>query len=213
MTLARNKIYEMMRHDILKCIIMPGAEIREADLAQRFGVSKSPVRDALQKLELEGLVDIEPRRGHRVRAISVRDAEDILELRQVLEAACVKKVALVASEEELAGLDRYRTADKSSAEAFAAYNRDFHHHLGVLSGNRRMAEEMVRAMDYYARLCLVSLSVIADRGFDGPLKDHVEIIDALQARNGNAAARVVRRHVGKSRDQILKVLERRPIVS
>lgn len=191
---------------------MPGAEIREADLAQRFGVSKSPVRDALQRLENEGLIEIEARRGHRVRAISVRDAEDILEFRQILEEACVRKVVQVASIADLESLDRFREADKNSPAAFTAYNRQFHYRLAELSRNRRIAEETRRAMDYYARLCLISLSVIQDRGFDGPLQDHIEIIDALQARNGSAAARVVRRHVGKSRSQILRALDNRPIV-
>ncbi|MEP9353521.1 GntR family transcriptional regulator [Xanthobacter sp. KR7-65] len=210
--LARHTIYETMRNDILRCIIMPGAELREADLAQRFGVSKSPVRDALQRLENEGLVEIEARRGHKVRAISVRDANDVLELRQILEEACVKKVAQVASDEDLASLDRFRFADTKSPEAFARYNHEFHHYIAVLSKNRRLAEETMNAMDFYARLVLISLSAIADRGFDEPLKDHVEVIEALQARNGNAAARVVRRHVGKSRMQIMRALEARPIV-
>lgn len=70
----------------------------------------------------------------------------------------------------------------------------------------------MRALDFYSRLVLISLSAIADRGFDEPLCDHVEIIEALQARNGNAAARVVRRHVGKSRAQIMRALDARPIV-
>lgn len=213
MKLVRNRVYEMVRRDIMNCSIMPGAELREADLATRFGVSKSPVRDAMQKLEQEGLVEIEARRGHRVRPISIGDAEDMLELRLILEAGCVRKVAIIASDEELRALDRYRDADQSSIPVFAEYNRMFHHHLGVLSRNRRLAEEMRRVMDLYDRLCMVSLSALHHEGFDGPLRDHNEIIDALQARNGNAAARVLRRHVGKSQVQILRALERRAIVA
>lgn len=210
--LARHTIYETMRNDIMRCVIMPGAEIREAELAQRFGVSKSPVRDALQRLENEGLVEIEARRGHKVRAISVKDADDLLELRQILEEACVRKVAQVATDAELADLDRFRVADTTSSSIFAEYNHRFHHHLAVLSQNGRIADETMRAMDFYARLVLISLSAIADRGFDEPLSDHVEVIEALQARNGNAAARVVRRHIGKSRAQIMRALGARPII-
>lgn len=214
MNLVRNRVYELVRREILSCSILPGSELREADLAERFGVSKSPVRDAMQKLELEGLVEIEPRRGHRVRPISIKDAEDMLELRLILESACVRKVAIVASDAELKALDRWRDADRSSMPVFVEYNRNFHHHLAVLSQNRRLAEETRRVMDLYERLCMVSLSAIIDPGgSEGPLRDHNEIIDALQARNGNAAARVVRRHVGKSQSQILRALERRSIVA
>ncbi|MFC7397454.1 GntR family transcriptional regulator [Chelatococcus sp. GCM10030263] len=214
MKLVRNRVYELVRREILSCSIMPGAELREADLAGRFGVSKSPVRDAMQKLELEGLVEIEPRRGHRVRPISVSDAEDVLEMRFILETACVRKAALVASDEELGDLDRYRDADSSSNAVFTEYNRTFHNRLAMLSRNRRLAEETARLMELYERLCMISLAAIADRGgSEGPLRDHNEIIDALQARNGNAAARVVRRHIGKSQAQILRALESRPIVA
>lgn len=212
MALARHTVYETMRNDIMTCVIMPGTEIREAELAQRFGVSKSPVRDALQRLESEGLVEIEARRGHRVRPISVSEADDLLEFRQILEEGCVRKVARVASDAELAGLDRFRAGDTRSAEAFARYNHTFHHHLAVLSRNRRLAEDTLRAMDFYGRVCLISLAAIADRGFDDPLDDHGALIDALQARDGNAAVRVVRRHIGKSRAQVMRGLESRPIV-
>lgn len=214
MNLVRNRVYEMVRRDILSCAIVPGAELREADLAERFGVSKSPVRDAMQKLELEGLIVIEPRRGHRVRQVSVSDAADMLELRLILETAGVRKAAVVASDEELAGLDMFRDADTTSIPLFTEYNRRFHHHLASLSRNRRLAEEMGRVMDLYERLCMVSLSaVVAHDQNEGPLREHNDIIDALQARNGNAAARMLKRHIGRSQGQILRALESRPVVA
>lgn len=214
MKLVRNRVYEMVRREILSCAIVPGAELREADLAERFGVSKSPIRDAMQKLELEGLVEIEPRRGHRVMPVSVSDAADMLELRLILETAGVRKVALIATDAELAGLDNFRDADTSSIPVFTEYNRRFHHHLAALARNRRLAEEMSRVMDLYERLCMVSLSAVAEHGRnEGPLREHNDIIDALQARNGNAAARMLKRHIGRSQSQILRALESRPIVA
>ena len=214
MSLARNKVFEMVRNEILSCSLMPGVELREADLAKRYGVSKSPVRDAMQKLEFEGLVEIEPRRGHRVRPISIKDAEDILELRTILEMGVVRKIAGSTDEVSLKKLDQLRLADILSIKAFAAYNKNFHYRLSVLSGNRRLAEETWRVMEFYNRLCIVSLSTLArSGGFDGPLADHNAIIDAIQTRNGNLAARLVQRHVTKSREQILRGLENRPIVA
>jgi DNA-binding GntR family transcriptional regulator len=83
----------------------------------------------------------------------------------------------------------------------------------MLSGNRRLAEETWRVMEIYARLCVVSLNAqSAETGFAGPLADHNAIIDALQARNATAAARVTARHVGKSRAAIMRGLGRRQIV-
>lgn len=213
MNLVRNRVFELVRGEILSCQLMPGEELREADLARRYGVSKSPVRDAMQKLEFEGLVEIEPRRGHRVKPISVGDAEDILDLREILETGVVRRIVKRASDDELKALDAYRTADLTSIQGFTDYNRRFHQHLSRLSGNRRLAEEIQRVMEMYERLCVVSLSTMRGRdGFAGPLSDHVELIDALQARDGTRAARVVSRHVGKSRGSIMKGLGRRPII-
>jgi DNA-binding GntR family transcriptional regulator len=213
MSLERIRVYASVRTDILSCSLMPGAELREAELAERYGVSKSPVRDAMQKLEYEGLVEIAPRRGHRVRPVSVRDAEDILDLRLILETAIVRRIADNADAVTLRRLDGFRTADMSSIAAFTAYNRGFHHGLSQMSGNRRLAEEMKRTMELYDRLCVISLSTLQHGCFDGPLADHVAIVDALQARNGADAARVIRRHVTKSRGQILKGLQNRPVVA
>lgn len=212
-SLVRNRVFDLVRGEILSCTLRPGEELRENELAKRYGVSKSPVRDAMQKLEFEGLIEIEPRRGHRVKPISISDAEDILELRAVIETGVVRLIVEKASDADLADLDRYRTADITSITAFAAYNREFHHALSKLSGNRRLAEETRRMMEVYDRLCLVSLSTLRhEDGLAGPLADHNAIIDALQARNGTAAARMVTRHVGKSRGSIMRGLGKRSIV-
>jgi DNA-binding GntR family transcriptional regulator len=213
MNLVRNKVFEQVRREILSCALMPGEELRENELARRYGVSKSPVRDAMQKLEFEGLVEIEPRRGHRVKPISVSDAEDMLDLRVILETAAVRRIAERAPEADLKDLDRFRSADTTSISGFTVYNRDFHKHLSRLSGNRRLAEETQRVMEMYDRLCMVSLS--NKRGPDSfaePLADHVAIIDALQARDGTRAARLLTRHITRSRGSIMRGLERRPVV-
>jgi DNA-binding GntR family transcriptional regulator len=213
MSLVRNQVFEKVRADILTCALRPGQELREQDLAQRYGVSKSPVRDAMQKLEMEGLIEIEPRRGHRVRPVSVADAEDILDLRVILESAVVRRIIDNASGAEVAGLDAFRTADLSSIPAFTAYNRQFHTALAALSRNQRLAEETRRVMEFYDRLCVVSLSTLRRvGGFDGPLADHNAIIDAIQARDRARAARLVARHIGKSRTSVMKGLDQRPIV-
>lgn len=213
MSLVRNKIFDLVRGEILDCTLMPGEELREVELAKRYGVSKSPVRDAMQKLEFEGLVEIEPRRGHRVKPISVSDAEDILELRIILETGSVRKIITTANDDDIASLDQFRTTDITSISGFTLYNRDFHHRLSVMSGNQRLAEETRRVMEIYDRLCVISLQAQrGEVGLAGPLADHVAIIDAIQGRNASLAARVVAKHVSTSRAAIMRGLGRRPIV-
>ena len=214
--LIRHKVYDRLRADILSCAIPPGQEFREGELAEKFGVSKSPIRDALQRLELEGLVEIEPRRGHRVAPISVADADDILGLREVLESGAVRMIAAEASDKALADLDRLREADTTDLKSFAIYNREFHQALCEATGNKRLSASAEALMEAYDRLCIVSLSSTGlpkVMSMTEALDDHNAIIDALQARNTAAAVRASARHVKKSRTSVMRGLEARPIVA
>ncbi len=212
--LMRHKIFHALRRDILACNIRPGEEVREFELAQRFGVSKSPIRDALQKLEFEGLVEIVPRKGHRVTQISVSDAEDMLDLREILETGALRH-AVKSSEQALHSLDALREADTENIDNFSEYNRNFHLRLCELTDNRRLSETMARLMENYDRLCVVSLTSLRDvtGGMSDALSDHNAIIDALQSRNAAAAIRASTRHLRKSRTQIMRGLASRPIIA
>lgn len=213
--LMRHRIFEELREDIMSCDLQPGEELREVALAEKYGVSKSPIRDALQRLEFEGLVEIAPRQGHRIVPISISDAEDILDLRETLETAATRRIAAHASDEDLATLDEFRTTDVSSLRNFARYNRDFHAKINAMAGNRRHAATMRSLMDNYERLCIVSLSSRRQEAKDmqAALDDHNKIIDALQARNGRTAARLCAKHIRKSHVQVMRGLKARTVVS
>lgn len=213
--LIRQEVYQKLRGDILSCALPPGEEFREGELVEKFGVSKSPIRDALQRLELEGLVEISPRRGHRVAPISVLDAEDMLDMREILEAGAIRAIATKASDTELRRFDQFREANLDNMQKFASYNRAFHMHLSEASGNRRLANSMAQLMENYDRLCIVSLTSTRDQsgGMELALADHNTLIDALQARNVAAAVRASSRHLKKSRSSILRGLQNRPIVA
>jgi DNA-binding GntR family transcriptional regulator len=212
--LIRHHIFDQLRDDIMSCALPPGAELREGKLARQYGVSKSPVRDALQKLEFEGLVQIVPRQGHRVMQISINDARDILDLRETLEQAAVKKGAAEASEQDLINLNRFRIADMTTMRAFAIYNRSFHAEICRLCGNARQAGIMLGLMDNYERLCIVSLSSRNQeaKAMSAALNDHITIIDALQARDGRRAARLSAKHIHKSQSQVMRGLNSHSVV-
>lgn len=214
MNLIRHKVLDLIRQDILSCAFQPGEELRETDLANRYSVSKSPVREALHQLKFEGLVETEPRRGHRVTPISVSDARDILDMRETLEMAAAIRSCKEADTRDLAALDVYREADVDCVRSFTSYNREFHFALSELSGNRRLANEMRRLLDAYERLCIVSLERMQSvhGNLHTALSDHCEIIDALQARDTTRARRISQRHVRRSSGLIMKGLENRPIV-
>src|SRR6201986_1132321 len=136
--LLRDDVYERLRADILACQLAPGDDIREQDLAERYAVSRQPVREALLRLERGPLVHVQPRQGYRVNPISLSDARDLLRFRLALEPACVDQAIEHATDATLKALDKFRRFS-GNHEHFITYNRGFHTALAHASGNRRMA--------------------------------------------------------------------------
>lgn len=209
--LLRDNVYDAIREEILACRLAPGEELREQDLAGRFAVSRSPVREALLRLERESLVSVHPRQGYRVTPVSVAAARDLLRFRAVLEPACAAAAARGASEAtltELEALARFA----GSAEQFIDYNRRFHAALAAAGGNRRMAEAARELIGQADRLVRVSLGATVGRNPELLAAEHAAIAAALRARDGRGAARLVRTHLQDAEKRILEALGRRAII-
>ncbi|HEY4072802.1 MAG TPA: GntR family transcriptional regulator [Herbaspirillum sp.] len=201
--LLRESVYEQLRADIIKCRILPGSDIREAALAERFQVSKSPIRDALMRLEREGLVITIPRQGYRVTPISLADVEDMFHLRAALERACMERIVRRASSEELATLDPFREFDPGHWEAgFVEYNRAFHRHLAQLAGNARMRDHLGDLIDQMERAVLVSINNIKHGNPATVVAEHCELIDALQERKSKRAEKIAEDHINAAAKRV-----------
>jgi GntR family transcriptional regulator, rspAB operon transcriptional repressor len=208
--LLRDTLYEAIRAEILACRMPPGAEMREQDLAERYEVSRQPVREALLRLERERLVTVHPRQGYQVNPISVADARDLLGFRLVVEPACAADAAERATPDALAALDAFR--DLPADGDFIAYNRAFHTALAEASGNRRMAATARDLIEQADRLVRVSLATIRGRNPAQLVAEHAAIVDAVQRRDARAARRLVREHVAKAERRIIPALERSAVV-
>lgn len=205
--LLREKVYDQLRADMISCRLAPGTEIRENELALRFGVSKSPVRDALMRLEREALVITLPRQGYRVSPVSLADVQDMFHLRDALERACVERIVRRASDEELAQLDRFRRFGSVAWEGgFIAYNREFHRALARAGGNARMRDHLIDLIDQMERAVTLSLSSLKQGNPQSLVDEHREIIDALQARQASRAQRLVSRHVAEAGNRVMQAL-------
>lgn len=212
--LLRIDIYEKLREEILACRLKPGADLREQDLAARFQVSKSPVRDALLRLEREHLISIAPRQGYRVAPISLSDARDLLRLRAVLECASVIEAARAAGAPELSALDRFRSFRPSQwLEGFAGYNREFHCALARASGNRRMTALTCELIEQTHRLVQVSVEAAETGRRPALVAEHAAIVDAVQERDGRRASALLRAHIGAAERRVADALSRAAIVA
>ncbi|HEY9461158.1 MAG TPA: GntR family transcriptional regulator [Paralcaligenes sp.] len=207
--LLRESIYEELRADILRCKLPPGTEIEAAEVAAHFRVSKSPVRDALMHLEREGLVITVPRQGYRVAPISLTDVQDMFHLRACMERACMQRIVQRASDAELAELNKFRVFDaKTWPDGFVAYNRAFHRSLAELAKNARMRDQLGDLIDQMERAVLMSLSNVKKGNPNSILKEHCQIIDALQSRQLKLAERLAERHISAAAKRVDDAISR-----
>ena len=124
--LLRDNVYESLRSDILSCRLAPGDDMREQELAERYAVSRQPVREALLRLEREHLVTVQPRQGYRVNPISLSDARDLLRFRLALEPACVAEAIEHAPDSVLKALDDFsaQASQLKNGSVTLTLNRD-----------------------------------------------------------------------------------------
>lgn len=212
--LMRDDVYERIRDDILSCVLQPGSPVHEQALAQRFQVSKSPIRDALLRLQEQHLVEVLPRKGYRVRPISLADAVELYEMRLLYERECALRAIDHAADATLAELDEFRTGPRGrDLTKWIAYNRRFHLAVAAASGNSRLQRAATEVIEQFDRLTYVGVNGSAPAaGTHAFADEHAAIIDALQARDRRRAVAQIREHIEASRKRTLASLAHPVIV-
>jgi DNA-binding GntR family transcriptional regulator len=207
-SLAR-RAYEALKQDILTCVLAPGAQIYEGELAARYGMSKTPVREALNLLGQEGLVQVLPRRGYLVAPVTLRDVQEVFQLRLLLETAAAELAAEHITEEGLRQLNalvavRYTYRDRASYARFLRANREFHVAVAQASGNGRLAAFVGKLLEDMERILHLGLD-LRDSA-DEMAGEHAELVDALLRGDGVLARRVVTEQLQSSRKRVLEAL-------
>ncbi len=212
--LVRTSIFQQLRADILSCALRPGSQLQERQLVARFQVSKSPIRDALLKLEEQNLIEVLPRKGYRVKPVSVADARELYELRQLLERECVSGLIENAGPEILSALDDFRTmTEPIELPAWIDYNRAFHSYLATHCGNSRLARMARDVIDQFDRLTYVSVTSRDELNLADFIAEHGRIIDVIQRRDRRQALALIRDHVESSRRRVLDALGSAAVVA
>jgi DNA-binding GntR family transcriptional regulator len=209
----REEIREQLIEDILSGRLPPGARIVETRIAQQFGVSQGPVREALRDLELFGFVVCSPFRGTQVRQISTDDLLEIYPIRAALEGVAARAAAtrideatLVHLEELIATMREAATRDDHRAQATA--DTAFHHAIIKASGNR-MLEHVWQTMRL-ATTMFVTLAV-THRSLHELAERHGPVLEALRARDPIAAEAAIRRHIEEPGEWILAAASQEPV--
>ena len=203
--------HERLRHAIVRLELEPGAPVSEAQLVARFGFSKAAVRAALARLRAERLVLAEPRRGHVIAPLTIRDVGEIYDLRLLLEPPAAAAAAGRIAPDELAHL-RARSEpaldldDPKSVDRFMEANRAVHVSVATAGGNRRAALIVARLLDDSERARLVALRAGAGGRGLRARDEHRALLDALEAGDGEEAARLMAAAIRAFRDELLGAL-------
>jgi DNA-binding GntR family transcriptional regulator len=200
------RAYRSIRDEIIKGKIDGQQHCTEAFFADRYGISKSPIREALNRLETEGLITIIPRRGAFVREFSMHDAEEIYELREVLETLVVRNAVLdrktLARLREIV-LSAQSFLEKNDKPNYIRADAAFHTTLAMASSNsrlRRMLESMHNQMLILRRQTFELTGHIS-------VKQHRGILDALEKGQRQRAAKLMAQHIRAVRKTLVDHLE------
>jgi DNA-binding GntR family transcriptional regulator len=192
-----------LRNDIRNGAIPPGTRLRQVEVAQRFNVSTTPVREAFTALEREGLLVSVPHRGVVVFHPTVDDLRETYEIRIALESLATRLAAEHVSDRDLEDLrkilDRMRAA-KGSIERYGALNNEFHARIYAVAGRPKLEKligDLRTSSEAYLRV-YATIRPTADRTHP----DHVAIFEALQKRDADAAADAMATHLQHTVDLV-----------
>ena len=206
--LLREQVYQELKADILAGLYGVGERLSVDELARKHKVSKTPVKEALNALQREDLVHIIPRVGYFVSQLTVKDIQDIFELRLIVEAASAEMAAETITEEELLHLENmhggYVSGDHDSYRQYLQENREFHWRVARATRNRWLAEVVGRLLDQMQRLLLLRLDL--RNSADEMVREHRQLVAALRSRDGALAQKCMVDAIGNARQAVLEAI-------
>lgn len=198
-------IYREIKKDIINGKVKPGTHLVISKIADQYGVSDIPVREALKELNAEGLVETVPHVGSRVASISLDNFEDMLVMRECLEPFAAELAAKNIDEETVERLEQYNNTmkaalEKNDIESYHDANTRFHRLLIEASGNKIMAKAIFELMDSEQRMRMIFQ--LFPEILDVSNKEHGLILDLVKKRNGKALARLIYEHKKRAFDKM-----------
>lgn len=181
-----DQIYGVLKHRILACVVEPGRKLNEKNLSEELGVSRTPLREALNRLAFEGLVNLIPYKGYQVSSITLADIVALSELRRIVEseAAALAAERMVPKDYDrlldLAEL-RYTPGNRKTYGDYLRANTSFHCELARCACNPRLESIVVSVLDQLQRPLYLGL----DMGIDAQAatEEHLDVLDAVHARD------------------------------
>ncbi len=199
--------YERLRDEIGSGALKPGARLTETELAERLRISRTPVREAIRRLEVEGLVVHQPRTGAVVRSLDYSEVMELYEMRAVFEGAAARLAARGASPvelQELQAINREMAAATGDADGLARLNRQFHARLFDVARNRFLSRSVATAES--ALLLLGPSGMGSPERAEEAVAEHEAVLKAIEDRDGARAEALMRGHMERAQLVRLRML-------
>jgi DNA-binding GntR family transcriptional regulator len=205
----REKILETIRDAILKGTMKPGERVSEPDLAERFGISRTPIREAFRQLESEGYLEVIPRKGAVVASLSERDVEEFYAIKIILEGFAARMAAEKLSEKDIERLESInerlkQIAKEGDVKTFFRVHNEFHEVFIKAAGNEKLFEMINHLVLRFKRLRLASLS--QPGRMEISVEEHRNMIQAFKNHDGDRADNLVRHAATIGADVLIQSL-------
>ncbi|WP_206811373.1 GntR family transcriptional regulator [Paradesulfitobacterium ferrireducens] len=203
----REIVFEAMREAIISGVLKPGERLMEIQLAEEMGVSRTPVREAIRKLELEGFVVMIPRKGAYVAGVSHKDVADVFEIRAALEGLAAGLAAERVTEDEIEQMERvlfYKEGEERDLEMIVKSDTDFHALVYKASRNQRLVQILENLREQIQRFRATSLAV-PGRVRDA-LEEHRAIVEALANHDVEKAQELANSHIVTAENVMFEAL-------
>jgi len=200
-------IYAKLLAAIEEGMLRPGTRLREAELAREFDVSRTPIREALKRLEAQGLAVHEPNRGMVIPVLGHEEINELYMVRRVLEGTVARFAAQHASDAEIEILRGMIAEDRrhvEDAEALAKSNREFHRRLTLASHNRYLIEQVAHLRQ--AILLLAGTTLVDPARRKSAVEEHARIVEAIAGHDGDEAEEAARHHIGQAHAARLRAI-------
>jgi DNA-binding GntR family transcriptional regulator len=194
--LVRNEVYEHLKLEILNGTLKPGVKLAEIPLSERLGVSRTPVREAVQRLAQDGLVLIEANKGAKVRGISLAEIEEIYAVREVLDGLAAKLAAKHRSHKDLRAmqnaLQKLEQASRTAYTEQVSADLEFHNAIASASGNSTLETTLKSLAQSVARVKLLTRETNQNQS---TYNAHHAILSAIENKDDSLAEKNAREHV------------------
>jgi len=205
----RDEVFTSLRNAILSGHFKPGERLVEKDLAEQLDISRTPIREALRKLELEGLVAYEPRKGVVVVGVSSEDALEIYMIRAVLEGLAARLAAKKRTKAELSKLKKLlygmeECIQKNKIDKLVTLHANFHNFIAKVSKSPRLYHMIISLHDYIKKFAEIPCYLPGRLQYGW--EEHRDIVDAIDDGDDKKAEYATRNHIMLAKESLLKVI-------